>query len=99
MERNEMPPPGFDAEQFARVTHAAQVLGKDPIAFVRDAALAAANDPFLKALEQAGDTVQRLAPVFDDAEDSPVRPVRGQGWPDAPLGSRDLAEPQQGHAA
>lgn len=101
MERNETPPAGFDADDYAQVQHAARVAGKDPLTFVRDAALAAANDPFLKALEQAAATVQRLAPAFETAEveDSSLRPVRGPGWPDAPLSSRELRPQQHGHAA
>ncbi|OEJ21064.1 hypothetical protein [Streptomyces subrutilus] len=101
MERNETPPPGFDAEDYARVERAAHLVGKDPLTFVRDAALAAAEDPFLKALEHAADTVERLATVFDSADTgvSAVRTVRGQVWPDVPLGSSDLHDQQHGHAA
>lgn len=39
------------------VHRAAEAAGKDVEDFMRDAVLAAANDPFLAALEQAADTI------------------------------------------
>ncbi|MEV2233894.1 hypothetical protein AB0H69_35675 [Streptomyces phaeochromogenes] len=39
-------------------------MGKTPQVFVRDAALAAADAPFIKALVDAGDRVGNLAEVF-----------------------------------
>ncbi|MEU9900117.1 hypothetical protein ACIBCS_41485 [Streptomyces phaeochromogenes] len=54
MDENGVPVSGFDPEQYARVERAAQVVGKTPQVFVRDAALAAADAPFIKALVDAG---------------------------------------------
>ncbi|MFF3713119.1 hypothetical protein [Streptomyces phaeochromogenes] len=48
MDENRAPLSGFDPEQYARVERAAQVVGKTPEVFVRDAALAAADDPFVR---------------------------------------------------
>jgi hypothetical protein len=97
MDRNGAPVSGFDPEQYARVEEAARVVGKTPEVFVRDAALAAADDPFVKALGMARDRVGELADVFA-AQDTRVADDT-TAWPDpAPLSSRDLHE-HHGHAA
>jgi hypothetical protein len=92
-------PAGFAPEEYEHVTRAARLIGKDPQAFVRDAALAAAEDPFLKALQHTGEAVTRLASVFA-AEEAPG-PVASDGpWPDpAPMSSHDLQAARHGHAA
>ncbi|KOG29328.1 hypothetical protein [Streptomyces resistomycificus] len=100
MDQNGPQVSAFDPEEYARVQQAAQLVGKSPEAFVRDAALAAAADPFIKALGKTRDRVAQLADVFT-AQDSPPVDPRTAEWPDpAPMGSRDLHEIQQhGHAA
>jgi uncharacterized protein (DUF1778 family) len=50
MEQNGPQVPPFEPHEYARVEAAAHLVGKSPEDFVRDAALAAAADPFLKAL-------------------------------------------------
>ncbi|MEV7392551.1 MULTISPECIES: hypothetical protein [unclassified Streptomyces] len=99
MDQNGSQVPPFGPEEYARVEAAAHLAGKSPEDFVRDAALAAADDPFLKALGRARDRVPQLAAVFD-AQDVPAAPTTAV-WPDpAPLGSRDLHEVHgHGHAA
>ncbi|MDX6348837.1 MAG: hypothetical protein QOF84_3627 [Streptomyces sp.] len=94
-------PAGFAPEEYERVTRAARLIGKDPQAFVRDAALAATEDPFLKALQHTGDAVTRLAPVFAAEEAGTAGPVASDApWPDpAPMSSHDLQAAQHGHAA
>ncbi|MFE7777669.1 hypothetical protein ACFU5O_27975 [Streptomyces sp. NPDC057445] len=101
MEQNGEMPSGFNPEEYARVENAARLIGKSPEAFVRDAALAAAEDPFLKALKHAGESVVRLAPVFAEHGEEPrPSPAPSNAWPDAaPLSSRDLHETRHGHAA
>ncbi|QQM46240.1 hypothetical protein [Streptomyces liliifuscus] len=91
---------GFDPEQYARVVRAAQLVGKTPQVFVRDAALAAADDPFIKALGDAGTRVRNLAEVFG-TQDTRAAGDDSTAWPDpAPMSSRDLHEIEQhGHAA
>jgi hypothetical protein len=66
-----------------------RLIGKDPEAFVRDAALTASEDPFLKALQHAGETVTRLAVVFAAEEAGIPGPLASDGpWPDpAPMSS------------
>lgn len=93
-----MPP--FEPEEYARVAAAADIVGKSPEDFVRDAALKAADDPFLKTLGRARDRVPQLAAVFA-AQDAHAVGASTAAWPDpAPMGSRDLHEsPQHGHAA
>ncbi|MGW0570240.1 hypothetical protein [Streptomyces tauricus] len=92
--------PPFDAEELARLEKAARLVGKTPEAFVRDAALAAAADPFLKALSDAGDRARRLAQVFD-TQDTHATGEDRTAWPDpAPMTSRDLHDVQHhGHVA
>jgi hypothetical protein len=83
----------FDADDHARLRRAADLVGKDVETFVRDAALQVADDPFLKALEHAGETVARNSGIFAAAEPEPERaPAAGDGeWADAaPMSSRDL---------
>ncbi|MEU0030763.1 hypothetical protein [Streptomyces sp. NPDC006335] len=91
--------PPFAPEEYARVEAAAHLAGKSPEDFVRDAALKAADDPFLKALGKTRDRVPQLAEAFA-AQDTQAADT-GDAWPDpAPMGSRDLREIQQhGHAA
>ncbi len=74
--------------------------GQVPEDFVRDAALAAADDPFLRALRETRDRVPLLAEVFA-TQDTRTADGGTDVWPDpAPLGSRDLHEGQlHGHAA
>jgi hypothetical protein len=100
MEQNGPQVPPFGPEEYARVEKAAQLVGKSPEVFVRDAALAAADDPFLKALGKTRDRVAQLAEVFATQETPAVDPSAA-AWPDpAPMGSRDLHGIQQhGHAA
>ncbi|MFD9006345.1 hypothetical protein ACFV0T_36285 [Streptomyces sp. NPDC059582] len=98
MDQNGQVPP-FEPEEFARVEAAANIVGKSPADFVRDAALAAADDPFVKALGRARDRVPQLAEVFATL-DTPAADTSTASWPDpAPLGSRDLHGSQHGHAA
>jgi hypothetical protein len=94
-------PAGFAPEEYERVTRAARLIGKDPQAFVRDAALAATEDPFLKALQHTGESVTRLAAVFAAEEAGTTGPLASDGpWPDpAPMSSHDLQAAQHGHAA
>ncbi|MET9915312.1 hypothetical protein ABZZ74_53445 [Streptomyces sp. NPDC006476] len=79
------------------------LVGKSPEVFVREAALKAADDPFLRALSKTRDRIPHLAEVFA-TQDSPAaepaaEPAAGS-WPDpAPMGSRDLRDSQHGHAA
>jgi hypothetical protein len=92
--------PPFEPEEYARVAAAADIVGKSPADFVRDAALKAAEDPFLKALGRTRDRVPQLAEVFA-TQDARASDTNAAEWPDpAPMGSRDLHEfPQHGHAA
>ncbi|MFD4243668.1 hypothetical protein ACFWP3_19030 [Streptomyces sp. NPDC058525] len=101
MEQNDGLPTGFSPDEYDRVAKAARVAGKSPEAFVRDAALHAADDPFLDALTHARESVTRLAPVFAEHSEEPRPPVAvGASFPDAPpLGSRDLGQAHQSHAA
>ena len=100
MDQNGPQVPPFAPEEYARVEAAAHLLGKSPEDFVRDAALAAAADPFLKALGHTRDRVPQLADVFA-AQDTPAADAGTTAWPDpAPMGSRDLHEIRHhGHAA
>ncbi|MFJ3339206.1 hypothetical protein [Streptomyces sp. NPDC086766] len=100
MDQNGRQVPPFEPEEYARVEAAANIVGKSPEDFVRDAALKAAGDPFLKALGRARDRVPQLAEVFA-TQDTRAVDTSTAGWPDlAPLGSRDLHDfPQRGHAA
>lgn len=92
MDQNGAPVPGFDPEQYARVEKAARLVGKSPEVFMRDAALAAADDPFIKALGKARERVGRLAEVFEGQETPPAGHDT-TAWPDpAPMTSRDLHE-------
>ncbi|MFE2839235.1 hypothetical protein ACFXI6_51325 [Streptomyces mirabilis] len=98
MDQNGAPVSGFDPEEYARVEQAAQLVGKTPEVFVRDAALAAAADPFLKALGKARDRVAHLSEVFG-TQDTSAAGGDTEAWPDpAPMSSRDLHQPH-GHAA
>ncbi|MGW1046962.1 hypothetical protein [Streptomyces sp. NPDC002547] len=98
MNQNGQVPP-FEPEEYARVEAAAHIVGKSPADFVRDAALAAAGDPFVKALGQARDRVPQLAEVFA-TQDASGAGIDTGSWPDpAPLGSRDLRDIRHGHAA
>ncbi|WP_326763449.1 hypothetical protein OG978_01550 [Streptomyces sp. NBC_01591] len=63
---------------------------------MRDAALEAAEDPFLKALKNAGATVARLASAFGTAEVGTSSAAEVTRWPDAAPGMRDL---EHGRAA
>ncbi|MFB7225170.1 hypothetical protein [Streptomyces sp. NPDC056227] len=94
-------PEGFAPDEYDRVLSAAAANGKTPEAFVHDAALAAADEPFLKALRNVGDTVDRLAPVFAGYGEEPGRTAADETeWPDpAPMSSRDLDEARRGRAA
>lgn len=47
----------LSAAEQSQVYRAAEAAGQDVDEFMRDAVLAAANDPFLAALEQAVDTL------------------------------------------
>ncbi|MFF3691592.1 hypothetical protein [Streptomyces sp. NPDC002187] len=100
MEHNEAAqgvPAGFTADEYARIVEAAELVGKTPDVFMREAALEAAEDPFLKALKRAGDTVARLSSTFGSVEPAAPAADRRQ-WPDAaPMSSRDLE--QHGRAA
>ncbi|MEU5438740.1 hypothetical protein AB0G73_36140 [Streptomyces sp. NPDC020719] len=100
MDQNGPQVPSFDSEEYARVEAAASIVGKSPQDFVRDAALAAADDPFLKALGKTRDRVPQLADVFA-TQDTHSADTTTAAWPDpAPMGSRDLRDIQQhGHAA
>ncbi|WP_435260344.1 hypothetical protein [Streptomyces sp. 1222.5] len=99
MDQNGSQVPPFEPEEYARVEAAANIVGKSPEDFVRDAALKAANDPFLKALGRARDRVPQLAEVFA-TQDTRAADTSPGGWPDpAPMGSRDLHEFPHGHAA
>ncbi|WP_405547202.1 hypothetical protein OG478_48760 [Streptomyces phaeochromogenes] len=100
MDENGAPVSGFDPEQYARVERAAQVVGKTPEVFVRDAALAAADDPFIKALVDGRDRVGNLAEVLS-TQDTRAAGDDRTAWPDpAQMSSRDLHEIEQhGHAA
>ncbi|MFJ9250704.1 hypothetical protein [Streptomyces sp. NPDC101776] len=100
MDHNGSPVPSFGPEEYARVEAAARLVGKSPEDFVRDAALTAADDPFLRALRQTRDRVPQLAEVFA-TQDTRTAGSGTDVWPDpAPLGSRDLHEGQShGHAA
>ncbi|WP_108934677.1 hypothetical protein [Streptomyces ardesiacus] len=60
----------LSAAEQNQVYRAAEVAGKDVDDFMRDAILAAANDPFLAALEQAAETIAaQNAPVRHDYAD------------------------------
>ncbi|MCX4460954.1 hypothetical protein OG585_48680 (plasmid) [Streptomyces sp. NBC_01340] len=100
MEQNGPQVPPFDPEGYARVEKAAHLVSKTPEVFVRDAALAAAADPFLKALGDAGDRVAHLAETFA-TQDTHATAGDSTAWPDpAPMSSRDLHEARHhGHAA
>ncbi|MFD6465358.1 hypothetical protein [Streptomyces goshikiensis] len=94
-------PTGFSPDEYDRVAEAARAAGKSPEAFVRDAALHAADDRFIDALTHARRSVARLAPAFAEHGEEP-RPAAalGASFPDAaPLGSRDLGQAHQSHAA
>ncbi|MEU3855073.1 hypothetical protein [Streptomyces sp. NPDC029554] len=99
MDQNGRQVPPFAPEEYARVEAAARLAGKSPADFVREAALKAAEDPFLKALGKTRDRVPQLAEVFA-SQDTDTADT-GAAWPDpAPMGSRDLRDSQQhGHAA
>ncbi|WP_327309825.1 hypothetical protein OG730_41820 (plasmid) [Streptomyces sp. NBC_01298] len=101
MEQSDGLPTGFSPDEYDRVAKAARVVGKSPEAFVRDAALDAADDPFLDALTRARKSVARLAPAFAEHSEEPRPEVTpGLSFPDpAPLGSRDLGQAHQSHAA
>ncbi|OEJ22948.1 hypothetical protein AR457_37695 [Streptomyces agglomeratus] len=101
MEQSDGLPTGFSPDEYDRVAQAARGVGKSPEAFVRDAALHAAEDPFLDALAHARESVTRLAPVFAEHSEEPRSSAApGASFPDAaPLGSRDLGQTQQSHAA
>ncbi|MFG2440709.1 hypothetical protein [Streptomyces sp. NPDC048508] len=90
----------FAPDEYARVEKAAQLVGKSPEVFVRDAALAAADDPFIKALDRTRDRVAQLSEVFA-TRDVQEAPADTAAYPDpAPMGSRDLSEIRQhGRAA
>ncbi|MFR0367549.1 hypothetical protein [Streptomyces sp. MCC20] len=100
MDQNGSQVPPFEPEEYARVAAAADIVGKSTEDFVRDAALKAADDPFLKALGRTRDRVPQLAEVFA-AQDTHSAGTSTAAWPDpAPMGSRDLHEfPRHGHAA
>jgi len=100
MDQNGSPVPPFEPEEYARVAAAADIVGKSPQDFVREAALKAAEDPFLKALGRARDRVPHLAEAFA-TQDTHATDTSTAGWPDpAPMSSRDLHESQRhGHAA
>ncbi|MGW4874798.1 hypothetical protein [Streptomyces chartreusis] len=100
MDQNGSQVPPFEPEEYARVEAAANIVGKSPEDFVRDAALKAASDPFLKALGRTRDRVPQLAEVFA-TQDTHAADTSTAAWPDpAPMSSRDLHElPQRGHAA
>ncbi|MGW0730284.1 hypothetical protein [Streptomyces mirabilis] len=99
MDQNGPQVPPFAPEEYARVEEAAHLVGKSPEVFVRDAALAAADDPFLKALGKTRDRVAQLAEVFA-TQDTDAAGADTAAWPDpAPMGSRDLHEIHRGHAA
>jgi hypothetical protein len=90
----------FAPDEYARVEKAAQLVGKSPEVFVRDAALAAADDPFIKALDRTRDRVAQLSEVFATRDVQEV-PADMTEYPDpAPMGSRELFEIRQhGRAA
>jgi hypothetical protein len=100
MDQNGSPVSPFEPEEYARVAAAADIVGMSPGDFVRDAALRAAEDPFLKALGRARDRIPQLAEVFA-AQDTQAADTGTTAWPDpAPMSSRDLHESQRhGHAA
>ncbi|MEU1569363.1 hypothetical protein ABZ504_55640 [Streptomyces mirabilis] len=100
MDQNGSQVPPFEPEEYARVEAAADIVGKSPQDFVRDAALKAAEDPFLKALGRTRDRVPQLAEVFA-TQDTHAADTGTAAWPDpAPMGSRDLRESKRhGHAA
>ncbi|MEU6258642.1 hypothetical protein [Streptomyces sp. NPDC047043] len=99
MDQNGSQVPPFEPEEYARVEAAANIVGKTPEDFVRDAALTAADDPFLKALSRTRDRVPQLAEVFA-TQGTPTADSGAASWPDpAPLGSRDLHDARHGHAA
>ncbi|MFI8206774.1 hypothetical protein [Streptomyces sp. NPDC085937] len=56
----------LSASEQDQVQRAAEAAGKDVEDFMREAVLAAANDPFLTALDQAADTVARRGEVQHD---------------------------------
>ncbi|MEU9309683.1 hypothetical protein [Streptomyces sp. NPDC048256] len=64
MDQNGSQVPPFEPEEYARLEAAADIVGKSPEDFVHDAALKAAEDPFLKALGRTRDRVPQLAEVF-----------------------------------
>ncbi|MFF8264301.1 hypothetical protein [Streptomyces virginiae] len=101
MEQSDGLPTGFSPDEYDRVAKAAHRVGKSPEAFVRDAALHAAADPFIDALAHTGQSVRRLAPAFAEHDEEPRRATAGTAaFQDAPpLGSRDLGQAHQGHAA
>ncbi|MEU5298616.1 hypothetical protein [Streptomyces umbrinus] len=100
MDQNGSQVPPFEPEEYARVAAAADIVGKSPQDFVREAALKAADDPFLKALGRTRDRVPQLAEVFA-TQDTGAAGTGTAAWPDpAPMSSHDLHEIQQhGHAA
>ncbi|MFJ7078464.1 hypothetical protein [Streptomyces sp. NPDC098781] len=101
MDQNGSQVPAFEPEEYARVEAAAHLVGKSPEDFVRDAALKAAEDPFLKALGRTRDRVPQLAEVFAAQDTHTTAGGTGTAaWPDpAPMSSRDLHASQRGHAA
>ncbi|MEU2556447.1 hypothetical protein ABZ589_33025 [Streptomyces sp. NPDC013313] len=100
MDQNGSPVPPFEADEYERVAAAADIVGRSPQDFVRDAALKAADDPFLKAFGKTRDRVPQLAEVFA-TQDTRAADTSTAAWPDpAPMGSRDLHESHgHGHAA
>lgn len=71
-----------------------QVPSFEPEEYTRDAALAAAGDPFLNALGKTRDRVPQLTEAFA-TQDTPSADTdtRITAWPDpAPMSSRDLYE-------
>ncbi|MEH6375871.1 hypothetical protein V7793_16250 [Streptomyces sp. KLMMK] len=95
MASNEERHVAFGQDEFERLARAAKAVGKTPEAFVRDLALRAADGPVAKALENAEETIGRLAADFARVDRSTRRPVSGS---EKPMSSRDLrARPR--HAA
>ncbi|MEV6946805.1 hypothetical protein AB0N07_33520 [Streptomyces sp. NPDC051172] len=71
----------FDAAQAGPVSSARSVSGKSPQDFVRDAALKAADDLFLKALDRTRDHVPQFAEVFA-AQDARAADTSTEACPD-----------------
>jgi hypothetical protein len=90
MDQNGRQVPPFAPEEYARVEAAAHLTGKSPHDFVRNAALKAAEDPFLKALEKTRDRVPQLAQVVAN-QDTHAADTSG-AWPDpAPMAAATCA--------